>query len=469
MGEVRAIHEIIRDVIPHYKKKGGPDAEHKLSYQSFAETLEPVYYFILDFMDELGLEKEKLVDTFTDTPGGAHFSETGLKMQRMQEEASKMMANIGIVLRSVLNIVYDLKEFKIRLKYYDDSRSGKKTTKEAAILALKQIWMDKVDMNKGNSSIKAMALGQAGFQTLIDAFLAAEKPEDSDKLDLNDRVKRILKPRLQEFYIWLKESEKELRKRYSLEKTHLKSQVNNLKLYSRWVKPYMLAAKDLEKKDQRRNPNIVGAFDNIILELTIIGKSKLDVQSAALDGVIPRDLEKMRLKKDYYSCSLVDFNFRTVPKQGNYIGKFLGRVDVTFRAYALSADELKKIDEEIDKSDLGDVFSLIEGTTTESIEKMEEEINMFLDETDPDSEEEEPEDDSNPFKALIGLYGKKEDKKEKSSGSKKSPVFVKEDDWIEKTHLRPAATETAISKTFLLFNVYKKAHGMLNFDPFPAI
>ena len=71
-------------------------------------------------------------------------------------------------LRSVLNIIYDLKEFRIRLSHYDDLKTEKK---EAAILALKQIWMDKVDIQKGNSSIKAMALGQAGFQTLIDAFL----------------------------------------------------------------------------------------------------------------------------------------------------------------------------------------------------------------------------------------------------------------------------------------------------------
>ena len=39
-----------------------------------------------------------------------------------------------------------------------------------------------VDINKGNSSIKAMALGQAGFQTLIDAFLASKDEKDVNKL-----------------------------------------------------------------------------------------------------------------------------------------------------------------------------------------------------------------------------------------------------------------------------------------------
>src|SRR3989344_9520501 len=109
--------------------------------------------------------------------------------------------------------------------------------------------MDKVDMARGNSSIKAMALGQAGFQTLINAFLMVSSPKDVDSLDLNDMVKRILKPRIQEFNIWVDQSEKELRKRYEIEKTYLRSQVSSLKLYSRWVKPYLRAAEQLKMED----------------------------------------------------------------------------------------------------------------------------------------------------------------------------------------------------------------------------
>ncbi|MCH8325786.1 MAG: N-6 DNA methylase, partial [Bacteroidetes bacterium] len=89
-------------------------------------------------------------------------------------------------------------------------KSDKKDKQEAGLLALKQIWMDKVDITKGNSSIKAMASVQAGFSTLIDAFLVAKDVKDVDKIDLNDRVKRILLPRVSEFNLWAKESEKEL-------------------------------------------------------------------------------------------------------------------------------------------------------------------------------------------------------------------------------------------------------------------
>ncbi len=456
MAEIKTVSEIIEEVSPYYKKKGGPEATHVIDHDTTAETVEAIYFFVLDLMNDFGLDVEKLVDNFTSTEGGAHFSEIGMKKTRMQEEASKLLANAGVVLRSVLNIIYDLKDFKMRLQQYDSLKSKDEKEKEAARLALKQIWLDKVDLvQRGNSSIKAMALGQAGFQTLIDAFLIVKDPKDVDKLDLNDRVKRILKPRIYEFNIWVEQSEKELRKRYEMEKTYLKSQVNNLKLYSRWIKPYLRAAQKLESQEKQREASLVNMFNTIRLELTLIGKQKLDIEKAALEGVIPKDFQKLKTKRDYYSCILVEFTVRAIPRQG----VFIGRSQMSFKAYALNDDELKKLNRELDKSDIGDVLTLIEGSTTESLEQLQKDIDEFINE--PDTSE-KPEDESNPFKALIGGYNKKKKKEEKPSESKEEPkdIVVKPDDWIEKTHLRKVAAESAADTAFTLFDIYKKAHGM---------
>ena len=227
MAEVKSIAQMIEEVSPYYKKKKAPEAIHTLVYDSSSETLEPVYFFILDLMNDFGLAPEKLIDNFSSTPGSGHFAELGQRATVMQQQATKILGDTNTVMRSVLNIIYDLKDFKMRLQHYDSLKSKKKEEQESAILALKQIWMDKVDIAKGQSSIKGMALGQAGFQTLIDAFLMIKDEKGVNSLDLNDRVKRILQPRIKEFNIWLIESERELRKRYELEKTYLKSQVNS--------------------------------------------------------------------------------------------------------------------------------------------------------------------------------------------------------------------------------------------------
>ncbi|MEK6823444.1 MAG: hypothetical protein AABY06_00255, partial [Nanoarchaeota archaeon] len=415
------IHEIIQRISNYYKKKGKPEVEHVIGYDSAAEGLEPIYFFITDLMNDFGLKTEKIIDNFTSSPGSGHFGELGQRATIMQQQGAKILADINAVLRSVLNLIYDLKDFKMRLSQYGGLKSKDKLIRDAAILSLKQIWMDKVDIQKGNSSIKSMALGQAGFITLIDAFLSVADEKEVDKIDLNERVKRILKPRIQEFNIWLIQSENELKKRYELEKNYLRSQVNSLKLYSRWAKPYLKAAQQLEQKESGRNVDLVKTFNTILLELTLFGKSKLDIKSTALAGDLPQEFSKdsfLKKQRNYNVCILVDFYFRGIPQrvsqqQAHYT--FGGKTKVTFSAYVLNDDELEKLNQELSKSDLEDVFGLIEGATTDSLGRLQEEIDSFLNEKDEGAEKEKKKSNEvNPFLALIGVYEKKE-KTEKSS------------------------------------------------------
>jgi len=138
MAEIKTISEIIEEVVPYYKEKKGPEATHKLVYDSSSETLEPVYFFVLDLMNDFGLKPEKLIDNFSSSPGSGHFSELGQRASIMQQQGTKLLGDINTVLRSILNLIYDLKEFRIRLQNYDDLKS-KNHIGEAAKLSLKQI------------------------------------------------------------------------------------------------------------------------------------------------------------------------------------------------------------------------------------------------------------------------------------------------------------------------------------------
>src|SRR3989344_8762911 len=75
-----------------YNLKAASGEEHKLIYDSSSETLEPVYFWILDMMKDLFKGKvDKLADNFVSSAGSGHFSELMGKASRMQEEAMKMM------------------------------------------------------------------------------------------------------------------------------------------------------------------------------------------------------------------------------------------------------------------------------------------------------------------------------------------------------------------------------------------
>ncbi len=69
---------------------------------------------------------------------------------------------------------------------------------------------------------------------------------------------------------------------------------------------------------------------------------------------------------------------------------------------------------------------------------------------------------SNPFLALVGYYNKGPEKSPEENVVKgtNGEKIIRQENWIEKTHIRKLAEEKAKESAFNLFDVYKKAHGM---------
>jgi len=445
--------------------------QYKLIYNSPYETLEPMYFWILDYLDPS--KTEKLVDNFQSSPGSGHFSELMGKATRMQEEGMKVMQTIGVLIKSIINIIYDLRQFEIRLEDYAAAKSKDKARAEAGNLALKQTWLDNVDIKRGNTSVKAMAFSQASFATLIDAFMVAQsleqitkKPEEGG-LDLNERVKNILKQRYLEFSKWKELSEQELRKRYNIERSYLKSQVDSLKLYSRWAKPYLKSAEEL-KMITSPSAALVKAFNTIILELTLLRKTSFDVAGAIVDKRLPRDFEKWLSRgkiREYFVCTFVDLTFRGIPQRAEQHYTFGGRADVVFKAYALNKEEIDLLKSKLEESDLKESMKLVEGATDEALGEIQEDIDYYLKgvkrKDESQEEESEKEEDVNPFSALLGFgksSKKSKSKADKDSKDEKIPI-LKPDNYAEE-FVRALAEKDASEFTYKVYDIYKKSHGM---------
>ena len=395
-----------------------PIEKHVLIYDAFGEGLEPVYFWILDTLAKFYPTVDKITDTFVASAGSAHFAEMGQRATKMQEEAMKILGTVNQIIRSIMNIIYDLKEFKIRLAHYKGLESKNPHEKKASLLSLKQ-------------------------------------------LDLNDRVKRIVQQRLPEFLHWVKESESELKKRYSVEKIYLRSQVNAIQLYARWIKPYLNAARALE---QNATPTaaLVSTFNTSLLELTLLAQGKYDPNDDVQSGNLPGMVSKAQ-KRAYSPLLVVEFKFRTAPERLQQQGYgFRGRVEMTFTSYALNDEEIKLLKKELEKDDIGAVLGLIKGATEESLEKLQADIDDFLNEDEEKKEEKKKEesDDSNPFAALFSW---KSSKKEKKDEKKKEELKeVKPDSDVEKA-LRSQSIIGARKLCFTFYELYKKLHGMLSF------
>lgn len=433
--------------------------EHVLTYNSSQETLEPVYFWILDKMNDFFPGNvEKLVDNFASSAGSGHFAEMGARATKMQEEGMKILGTINTIIKSIINIIYDLKEFEIRLSQYKSADSKNKGEAEAGLLALKQIWMDNVDIKRGRGSINMLAQ-DLNFVTIRDAFMVAKSVDDIKKMELNDRVKRLLEPRVQEFFKWKEYSGKELKKRYEVQRIYLKSQIDSLKLYTRWAKPYLRAASQLEMKNFK-NPALVTAFSTTLLQLTLLGKSELKFPQEVIDKNFPQSFRNIKLKRKYYQCVLVDFYFRGIPERLGQNYAYGGRVEVKFRAFALNDDESKILSKKLEESDLNDALSLADGITNDSLEQLREDLEYFLKDEEAREEkaekEEKKSDDVNPFLALFGIGSKKSGKKKD-----KEPELskLKSDNYIE-SMVRDLSQKKANEVCFSIFDIYKKAHGM---------
>ncbi|MCR4284694.1 MAG: hypothetical protein NUV97_01455 [archaeon] len=437
-------------------------ANYKIHFDSQQSQLEPIYYWLLDFVQDAGWTMEKLTDNFVSSPGSGHFSEMGQKVALMQDKGIKILADVNTVIKSVLNLIYDLKEFEIRLEHYDDAKSKDPKKRESGILALKQIWLDNVDMKRGRGAIHQLATMEMGYTTLREAFMVANNQKDLENMKsekggavINDQVYRILVPRLSEFLKWMDYSEKEMRKRFSIEKSYLKSQIETIKLYSSWMKPYLKAAEELRQKGFDGNAALVNAFSTSMFELTLFGKKEVKPDPKFGD---------YKLKRKYYQCIVINLKYRghvsqRVTQKGDYGFAMGGRVDMDFDAYSLNEEEVKIIMDKLKNQDALDSLKFSGDVAAEALEELREDLEHFLEKKEDKEEKKKAEDDINPFTALFGLFKKKE---KKSDGKKKNIIDiknVKKDNFVEKS-VRADAALAASDWLYNVYDIYKKAHGM---------
>ncbi len=437
-----------------------PTVEYKLTYDAINEGLEPIYFWLLDFMQDkgpagLGLTVQKGQESFEASVASGYFGEMGQRASLMQSKGGEYLGAINQVIKSILNLIYDLNEFKMRLKLYKELKSKDRDTMLGAKYALRGIWMDTVDTRNGLGSINSLAQ-QLNFATLRDAFFYCDDAQTVNRVDVNERVRKILIKKVHEYNHWLEISEKELQKRYNIEKAYLKSQKETLKLYANWAKPYLKAAKKLQMKEFN-TPDIVAAFSNMQMELSLYGKKEYDGKKAH------PSFAKLELKEKYFEVVEVTMNFRSVPQvyQGQGGRHYIhgGKTQINFKGFVLNKNEMQAFDE----NELYDSFDLVEEWVGDSLKVIDEEISQYLDDDEFSKKKEEAPTEEKKKKNLLeenilkDIYKGFEEiikpltEKRSKGGSKE--VYKR---------IQNEAKANVKKRTFIIYDVYKKTHGMLS-------
>ena len=297
-------------------------------------------------------------------------------------------------------------------------------------------------------------------------------------------IKRILQGRVKEYLKWRELSEKELDKRYKIERTYLKAQVNSLKLYTKWARPYMIATQkllpaELAAEDMGELPT---TFNTMLTFLDLFAKKKVKIaQKPGSSDVIKvekytklkkvKDEEKEEEKdNDVYSVLEVKFVYRVLPggqTQEGYRGH-LGNVDVKIVGYEMQQKDLDNL--EIARQN--EVISLVDEVTKDTLDALEDDIKRFLGDEDKGEKKEtksrkhlgrQIDDTINITKKHFSNIKEQVQKISNVVNSLSNWNAEQQTEWNTQ-RLRKLAKEKSKKDAYMLIYLYKKLHSMLTWD-----
>jgi hypothetical protein len=368
-----------------------PVEQHLIVYDSIEESLEGLYFFILDWWKRGGWQVTKIADNFAASPGSGLFGEMTRRKMQAQDDWQRLQAAAQGLLRSVLGQLSEIKLHRRALGLAQNYQSGTGHEKEAALLALKQIWLDRMN-----------AIGHSRYQLSpndLGELLGAQSPGESSSSDGWRSV--LLRGRLEEFNQWLGHAERELRVQFDLARNQLRVDVEKLNLYARWAAAYLRQARELE---QNASPGaaLVTVFDSAVSELALLAQGAFPLEERVRRGELPRMFLRTT-KRVAKPVVVVEFNLRTAPKAvapGSFV--YRGRATINLSSYALTDEELTILMREIARDELRDLIAAVASRMAANVDEVLSAINEALgvEEKQPETRNEN---DTNPFTALFSL------------------------------------------------------------------
>jgi hypothetical protein len=361
-----------------------PEKRFRLVYQCFNQSIEETYFWLLaSLREDWGLHNvKKITDVFTASEQSAFWGQAQQRMTISQGQVSNYLATIGKLVKELFQLVRELRIHEERMNLYDESiKAESKGTvfdrkmSQSAEVVLRSYWIDLKDGGvKSPGSVYGLA-STLGYTALPDLFFAAppmKKDEvDSyvDRLAFNDKLKNVLRRKLQAYCVWKETTYKELKNRYGFLIKFLRQHYNAIQMYIEWVKPYLRNVKRLSQNfEKTESEDLIGAFEGSFTEIEI---------------VLSRKITK-REKDNVQAVVVLNILFRTQPHmefhQEGYQHKgpvHVGRSEIVLRGYSWTDDEINNYFRMREQETM-DVLGDIDKSLKEAIDALGDDLRRFL-------------------------------------------------------------------------------------------
>ena len=434
------------------------EKKHRLILESMTSGVEKYYFWYLRFLREspklgfgLGFEKvEKIKDLFDASVTSSFHGHVGAKLSAMQQQAQQFLATIGQMVKTLFPLIRQIRMTDERLTYYVDSAKGN----ENAEIALKSVWVNVVEQGMQNPSSVYSLASKIGFLALPELFFSINPKNGKEGVDAaikhvaenvvkNKKNLNVLRDKLFSYYTWKENTNKELNVRYQYYIKYLKQHYSIIKLYMNWVRPYLSTVQKLQMKGALTDADLVSAFETSKIQLELMAYNAKDY-------------------KKYRPVILVKFEHVTRPEliytpQGQRQPVHMGRTEIIIEPYVATQEQIEAYKAKQDQEDIE-----LLGHINTSMEALREDLQKYLKDADKLLSKEEEKKDMKrtsggifePFGALISGFRDVVPKK----GEKEKKPMGRIDDGVEYNK----AKKTAQTLSYVLYDVFKKAHGYYN-------
>lgn len=380
----------VKEVLENLEEKGRNVDKTKIIFEKKGKIVESFYVDLINALKADGWEIVKHFERISITPMATGAGPIVQRLTTHQDRVTTLGKTIGEFTRTAFTIFNDIMKLEQLVMLINQYKNAKdESEKSSALKRLKQYWAMKVDpAESGAGSIDSLA-ARYGMAVLRDAFYAVDSIKEAEKLDINERVKRILLIKLRSFFNWLELSMDDAPRRLNLLRKSLKQHIQWIKTYIEWMKPYLRVTKALRFFRPDR-PDILELLDQ-----TLITSGFFAFKEIKFDN--QRFLICVYILVDEISKT------RGVPVRpaGETVVRY-GTLEVTMKCYAINDKEKKNIIEAIKSEE----ERIVEEELGSAIVDMVREMEDYLKEMEKKTKK--------YYEKLLGVEERKEEKKKES-------------------------------------------------------
>lgn len=367
-------------------KEKKPELEFEIVFDDINIGVEPYYFQMLKLLEMNKYKTEKVNEWFTATEMSSFWSDLARRKGEQETKAMQLMGTINGMVKDLFKILREARFIKERLSFYEDSRRGVGSADES----LKDVWVSLVEEGSKNPGSVLGLATQVGFIALPDLFYTTrinlKKDVEIDKLEpgeygecedvdevveklygdnISEKLKMTLRRKLKQFVEWRKRTYRELFVRKKFTESTLKTLIQQIRLYTTWVRPYLRTIKKLQAPEQATNkPELVTAFETSALEIELKGV-KEDNSFGDNVAVIKIKFEQITTPQQTYQKG---------PYDRGYTHK--GKVKITMQSYLYTKEELNK--EKEDESE--ELIEFLTKEVDQSIKTLGDDLKHLLNE-----------------------------------------------------------------------------------------